>query len=418
MTTEIAILNSTAVALAADSAVTVGKRRVWNNSKKLFRVSEDNDIGIMIHGSGSHIGIPWETIIKLFRKHVAGQRFDTVQECANLFLDYCDSLTTFDETLTHLNSYDLFISIIGRIAERDGSNKRRFKVTLRNRAQELIDEIHENGIQVVNEEYSFNEFLGAHSEAIDSLLTDEIELKLSKPAINTIKELLYEAFRRRFPTESRTGVVFCGFGETELFPYLVNYIVDGKIGEKTRAWPIFSRDLNSKDCPRAAIVPFGQSDVARLFMEGIQGEHLKFLAILLKGQLDEFIKSNISRIGDQDTAVVEEKIQERVSEKLVKSFFEEFSDFRQAKTTNEMMKVVLSLPKEEMANLAESIVDLTALRRKMDSPIETVGGPIDVAVISKGDGFVWIRRKHYFDLALNQNFLGRRARRNSARLEE
>jgi hypothetical protein len=35
---------------------------------------------------------------------------------------------------------------------------------------------------------------------------------------------------------------------------------------------------------------------------------------------------------------------------------------------------------------------------------ETVGGPIDVAVISKGDGFIWIKRKHYFKPELNPHF--------------
>lgn len=35
---------------------------------------------------------------------------------------------------------------------------------------------------------------------------------------------------------------------------------------------------------------------------------------------------------------------------------------------------------------------------------ETVGGPVDVAVISKGDGFVWINRKHYFKPELNTQF--------------
>ena len=30
--------------------------------------------------------------------------------------------------------------------------------------------------------------------------------------------------------------------------------------------------------------------------------------------------------------------------------------------------------------------------------------PIDVAVISKGDGFIWIKRKHYFNPALNHQF--------------
>ena len=38
---------------------------------------------------------------------------------------------------------------------------------------------------------------------------------------------------------------------------------------------------------------------------------------------------------------------------------------------------------------------------------ETVGGPVDVAVISKGDGFIWIRRKHYFDPALNTRYFDR-----------
>ena len=35
---------------------------------------------------------------------------------------------------------------------------------------------------------------------------------------------------------------------------------------------------------------------------------------------------------------------------------------------------------------------------------ETVAGPIDVAVISKGDGFIWIKRKHYFESGLNQHY--------------
>jgi hypothetical protein len=35
---------------------------------------------------------------------------------------------------------------------------------------------------------------------------------------------------------------------------------------------------------------------------------------------------------------------------------------------------------------------------------ETVGPPIDVAVISKGDGFIWIKRKSYFEREFNQRF--------------
>jgi len=45
---------------------------------------------------------------------------------------------------------------------------------------------------------------------------------------------------------------------------------------------------------------------------------------------------------------------------------------------------------------------------------DTVALPIDVAVISKGDGFIWIKRKHYFEPALNQHFFSNYYRKDEA----
>jgi len=36
-----------------------------------------------------------------------------------------------------------------------------------------------------------------------------------------------------------------------------------------------------------------------------------------------------------------------------------------------------------------------------------VVGPVDVAVISKGDGLIWIKRKHYFAPDLNHRYFDR-----------
>jgi hypothetical protein len=62
------------------------------------------------------------------------------------------------------------------------------------------------------------------------------------------------------------------------------------------------------------------------------------------------------------------------------------------------------LPKDELAAMAEALVNLTAFKRRMTDSLETVGGPIDVAVISKGDGLVWVKRKQYFPRELNHHF--------------
>ena len=66
--------------------------------------------------------------------------------------------------------------------------------------------------------------------------------------------------------------------------------------------------------------------------------------------------------------------------------------------------MVYFMPKSDLAAMAESLVNLTSVKRRVSAETETVGGPVDVAVISKGEGFVWIKRKHYFDAELNPRF--------------
>jgi hypothetical protein len=53
----------------------------------------------------------------------------------------------------------------------------------------------------------------------------------------------------------------------------------------------------------------------------------------------------------------------------------------------------------------ESLIYLTYLQKRITFAAEDVGGAVDVAVISKGDGFIWIKRKHYFKNELNRHYL-------------
>ena len=71
---------------------------------------------------------------------------------------------------------------------------------------------------------------------------------------------------------------------------------------------------------------------------------------------------------------------------------------------DDISRMVAYLSKEDVAELAEALVHLTLLKLKVSPEHETVGGPIDVAVISKGDGLIWIKRKHYFERELNPRY--------------
>ena len=78
----------------------------------------------------------------------------------------------------------------------------------------------------------------------------------------------------------------------------------------------------------------------------------------------------------------------------------------QTNNVDPIINSVRLIPLSEMASLAENLVNITSLRRTyaIDGNQQTVGGPTDVAVLSKGDGFVWIKRKHYFNRELNPNY--------------
>ena len=69
-----------------------------------------------------------------------------------------------------------------------------------------------------------------------------------------------------------------------------------------------------------------------------------------------------------------------------------------------LLSTIASMGKEDIAELAENLIYVTSMKRHITPNLESVGGPVDVAVVSKGDGFIWMKRKHYFDPQLNSCF--------------
>jgi hypothetical protein len=97
MTAEIAILNRNAVALAADSAVTLqlpeGPKIYQSN--KLFTLSKYRPVGLMIYGSADLMGVPWETIVKQYRSQLQRGSFATLPEYGKNFLTFIERNSIF-----------------------------------------------------------------------------------------------------------------------------------------------------------------------------------------------------------------------------------------------------------------------------------------------------------------------------------
>lgn len=406
MTAEIAIINQQGIALAADSAVTIGRKRVWKTANKLFSLSPYNDIGIMIYGSGSFSGLPWETVVKCFRHHIGPQKFSTLQNCADSFIEYLKTDIT-NEKGEGIGTILVFLRQINDIKKHVGEWET--KAEFKKKASPFIDaqiKRYEKEKIILND-FTYQIFIANFGALISEIIKEELEKEVpTKKLEKAISKLFYEAYRREIPSNYETGLVIAGFGEKEFLPSLLHYTIDGKHKNLVRAWPVNNgHDVNSEQ--GAAIIPFAQTDMFQLFLEGIAPQYVKFMRSFLINSLHEKSNRMIDSYVSADKKTEEAQKQRQENTMIIEQFGDEFVNYK-GKTTNQIMEVVNSLPKEEMAVLAEALVELTSLRRKMDSNLESVGGATDVAVISKGDGFVWIKRKHYFDPKLNLDFLRRK----------
>tara|TARA_B100000949_G_C14215239_1_gene422032 strand:+ start:77 stop:931 length:855 start_codon:yes stop_codon:yes gene_type:complete len=87
--------------------------------------------------------------------------------------------------------------------------------------------------------------------------------------------------------------------------------------------------------------------------------------------------------------------------KLFKGQNEAGEFIKRLKMESQVSVISPGMPLQDVIHLAEYLVETAIKFAKYRPGAQTVGGPIEIAVISKHEGFKWIKRKHYFSTELN-----------------
>lgn len=113
MTAIVGILNKRGAVMAADSAVTVtngGKTKIYNTATKIFRMSLENPVGVMIFSSSEFIGTPWDVIFKLYRDTRGKQSFNKLEEYAKNFVDFLSAENYFSSVKSQRDYFNSELS--------------------------------------------------------------------------------------------------------------------------------------------------------------------------------------------------------------------------------------------------------------------------------------------------------------------
>ena len=81
-----------------------------------------------------------------------------------------------------------------------------------------------------------------------------------------------------------------------------------------------------------------------------------------------------------------------------------------------LIEAVSLLSKAELWKIAENFVGIGSMKKRINMGYETIWGPIDVAVVTKADGFVRIKRKFYFDPDINYSYFNRLPKKHDEKI--
>lgn len=207
---------------------------------------------------------------------------------------------------------------------------------------------------------------------------------------------------------AETGIVIAGFGEREYLPSFYSAALRGRICGHLMS-------LNDVQVKITLTQPshvqtFAQDEEARAYLSGVNSA--------VRDRIINFWTNWMHSAQENALSVAHsiDGISNEVAEKIgiaffdhahenVHSFFNEMQEHQDEVLLAPIWESIGFLPKDELAVVAESLVNLTSLKQRMSiHETQTVGGAIDVALISKGDGFVWLKRKHDFSAESNPSW--------------
>lgn len=423
MTCEVVVANRLGIALAADSAVTFtngnsDKATYASGANKIFQLTATDPVAVMVYNSADLNRVLWEVILKRYRKELGEMSFGNLNAYASDLIDFVNNRTSrlLPPEVREAGTKDavaqgVLFAFNQVLAVRPVLRQRATDAaTLQAEWLAGVADVTAllNGVPV---DPILDAADLAHLQAtLTAPFAQEVLIFLNDEhqhlaALVSCEDLVslglqYLFCRPQLVLHRSTGVVVAGFGDEDFLPGFVEFQVYGFVGAKVYWRPGRSLAVNNTDRP-SFIEPFARKSMVETFTQGASPEVWKAVR--------EAFAVHSAEVTKRAAAAAGVSIDQSTVDAAVHAELDPFTDNWAHSVLRSHLaplnSVIGSLNVEDLAELAETMVMLESLKEKVTSRTQGVGGPVDVAVITKSEGLVWIKRKHYFNPEINQRYL-------------
>ena len=431
MTSVVGILNKRGIAIAADSAVTRthgsgddGREKVTNNGNKMVRMCESSPICVMVTGTNDFLGVPWDIIIRRYRTARGKTLHHSMEDAVHDFFSYISGADELWDDFSVRNSMALALQdIYEDVADGVGSLKGSI---MPEDFDDVLDEISEELDDISYDhlgechpyiDYSIERFSACAETVVDDFIQKRdsayarANIGLPGTIWEELREQIYGAIFSRYQYKyelDNTELIFCGYDIDSPYPSLVPVSINRTGGvDRHISYRIDEKNIvRIDDQHPAAICPFAQTDVMDSLLSDadnsntMEDSYKSWSQTVQAGMSGIFnLYENCGYFPIDGNDITDKKIRQDIKEIDTKSIKRQFdsnlnSFFAQNKKEWERMLEDYDL--KSMADLAESLIELTEFNRVLTFKQEGVGGTIDLATISRSDGFSWLNRKSWY----------------------
>lgn len=410
MTSEIVMMNQRAIAMAADSAVTVidgGKIIVRNEQRKLFNFADGLPVGVMFFGNADLMGHPWDVLVEHYRSHTKTTPLPHLRDYAESLFNLLDILESFFPPARQKDEYKRLLTSVYRFIMRyahylnatgtEGPDEeilgtavdhiwKRYQTTSDGRPRKDLECFPAGFAATIARDYgdTIEDLIGLFFSAFSlDLKTRE---RLHEIGIFCVVKDLF--------LEDITGLVFGGYGADELYPVTVTYHASAVVGGIVKRARVDETRIDGD--MHASIGLYADSEATYAFLRGIAyGLEARVYGVIHAAGLD-LVDKVVAGFSDIDPVLresVRRQCHSEVVPQTVQNCYDVINAFQQQTYLNPILAVVEISTRQDLAETAHDLVALNIFKKRIMADDPTVGGAIDVAMISRDTGFTWVKRQ-------------------------
>ena len=394
-------MNGFGIAVASDSVVTMsGTRRTYDTAEKIIQIPTPHRLAVLHSGNVRLHGLPYSVLVAEWASSLGESPLRSVEQYRSSFVSWLESNqqwfskeVEFDDFLSMLNEAYSNLRKAMQTSADDSDDPRDPSVKVLETLTYWRDDLREYPEFDAASDGWVESTWRNHEEEIKERFDYWFDDVVRSPEIDEVLLDYSKCYLRQGQFSNRAELAVVGFGREEILPAWATVIVAGFL---EGALLTIDGDAQSGD-PSSnryfGIRPLGQTEAIDLFLKGEDQGSVNCARRAAAREIDAGLQSIPESIEDAATLELIDAKFDEMQEKVRTGIHEESWQRSQEMFLEPLRSAIAGLPVADLAAVAKSLVELQALRQTTTAELGTVGGPIDVATISREDGFRWVRHK-------------------------